>query len=120
MTLRVLKSIRISTMTVFGGLCLLSGCATESRFDKDQGYPDYNRLEIRPKRKEPEKAPVPTPPAPPVPMSHPSLNSPVNLPSGLDDAPAPPPAIVPLKGGSEPELPEDMLTTLVPGSTIQK
>ncbi len=114
------KSVRLSIFYFrLAPFFLLAACTPKPRYKKDQGYPDYNRLEMRPKPK--PVAPVADPaPAPTLPPSRPSLNSPVNLPSGIDEAPQPPPTVVPSKGGSEPELPDDMMNTLIPGATTQK
>jgi len=86
--------------------------------DQDN-YPDYNRLEFRKKAPEP-----PAEPPAPSPIS-PSLSSPPNspskTPSEMDAPPKPPPAAVPVPSdNSEPTLPDDMMKTLVPGTTGQK
>jgi hypothetical protein len=84
-------------------------------------FPDYNRLEMHPKPKNPQM-PAPDNSSVPVPpISRPSLNTPANpLPSDEEAAPKPPPTAVPLPdGASEPPMPDDMLGTLVPSATGQ-
>src|SRR5262245_8884870 len=76
--------------------------------DEVDNFPDYNRLEIRPKPKEP-----PVPPAAVeksvAPVSRPTLNAPINPPMD-DSVPQEPPKAVPLpKDYPEPPMPDDLV-----------
>jgi hypothetical protein len=88
--------------------------------DDTDNFPDYNRLEMRPKPKEPQN----TPPVAdtPKPVSTPSLNTPVNPGPTVDDTvPQPPPKVVPLPdSASEPPMPDDIKDTLDSSTTNQK
>jgi len=84
--------------------------------DDADNFPDYNRLEMRPKKNAhaDETRALDTPPP-----SKPPLNAPADFPPE-DETPKPPPAAVPLPdGASEPPMPDDMLGTLVPSTTNQ-
>jgi len=89
--------------------------------DRPDNFPDYNRLEMRPRPKVPATPPPAvgeTPPAPPP--ARPTLNTPVNPPSYDEDKPQPPPKAVPLpESAGEPPMPDDIKDTLVPDSTTQ-
>ena len=88
--------------------------------EDDDKFPDYNRMEMHPKRKDsrPPAADA-EPPAPPP--ARPSLNTPVNFSVEDQDQPKPPPPVVPVPtGASEPPLPDDMMGTLVPNTTAEK
>jgi hypothetical protein len=82
------------------------------------GFPDYNRLEMRPK---PPEAPAEEP-APPsaAPLVRPTLNNPFNLPSDVDAAPKPQASVPMPVDSSEPALPDDMMHPLVAPATGQK
>ena len=79
----------------------------------DDGFPDYNRLELHPKTP-PDQAPTPEvekAAAPPV-FTRPSLNAPVKAVND-EDMPKPPPPVVHGVGqGGEPPMPEEILNTL--------
>ncbi len=88
--------------------------------EEDDKFPDYNRVEMHPKRKDTLPPPETDQPAPP-PTSKPSLNTPLNFSPEDDDKPKPPPAAVPVPAGaSEPPMPDDMLGTLDNSTTTQK
>jgi hypothetical protein len=95
------------------------GRRPENDDDVDK-FPDYNRVEMHPKRKDTLPPPETGQPAP-APPSKSSLNAPLNFSPDDDDKPKPPPKAVPLpSGASEPPLPDDMMGTLVPSTTGQK
>ena len=88
------------------------------------GFPDYNRLEMRPKPKADQAAPgtvTDKSAAPSAPVAPPALNSPMNLPPSEEDKPQPPPKAVPLpENSSEPPMPDDIKSTLIQSTTDQK
>ena len=116
---RSMKSV--FTAMVLVGLSLAPLHAMGRKPKPDQGYPDYNRLEMHPKATNAPPAEISQASTPP-PMPRPFLNtSTSNLPSDTFAAPKPPPTVVPVPdGASEPVLPDDMMNTLVPGTTGQK
>jgi len=114
----LIKHLLIATFLI--GLAAPKVFARGRQPEDQDNYPDYNRLEFR--KKAPD--PAPEPPAP-SPLSVSPTTSPVNpppkAPSEMDAAPKPPPAAVAVStNDSEPTLPDDMMTTLVPATTGQK
>jgi len=101
---------------LLAGLVVSTAEARGRRPEGEDGFPDYNRLELR--KKQPD-VPADQPAAPPTPILKPTLNAPLNTPANEEDKPKPLPAAVPTKDNSEPALPDDMLNTLVPGTTGQ-
>ena len=99
------------------GLAAPAAQARGRRPDPKDDFPDYNRLELR--KKQPD-IPADQPAPGPTPVLNPPINIPLNTPAGQDEKPKPPPAAVPTQDGSEPTLPDDMMNTLVPGTTAQK
>jgi hypothetical protein len=88
------------------------------------GFPDYNRLEMRSKPKTDQTAPgtvTEKPTLPSAPAAPPALNSPMNQPPSEEDVPQPAPKAVPVpEGASEPPLPDDIKNTLIQSTTDQK
>jgi len=86
--------------------------------DGQDGFPDYNRIELHPKTPA-AQIPAPeteAPAAPPV-FTRPSLNAPVKAVND-EDVPKPPPPVVPGAGqGGEPPLPDEIINTLSSSTT---
>jgi len=86
-------------------------------------FPDYNRLEMHPKPKDPDPEAKPEAASHPrMPTASPVRDAPTGSPaSDLDQSPKAPPAAQPLPpGASEPPMPDDLLNTLIPSATAQK
>lgn len=98
------------------GLAAPTVQARGRRPDPEDGFPDYNRLELR--KKQPD-IPVEQPAPSPAHILNPPIDTLLNIPASQDEKPKPPPAAVPDQDGSEPTLPDDMMNTLVPGTTGQ-
>jgi hypothetical protein len=98
------------------GLAAPAAQARGRRPDPKDDFPDYNRLELRKKQPDiPADQPVPAP----AHILNPPINTLLNIPASQDEKPKPPPAAIPTQDGSEPTLPDDMMNTLVPGTTGQ-
>jgi hypothetical protein len=104
-------------LTLLLGLAAPAAQAFGRRPSPQDDFPDYNRLELH--KKQPDIPAEPPAPAP-APIVSPPINMPLNTPAIQEDKPKPPPAAIPTQDGSEPTLPDDMLNTLVPGTTAQK
>ncbi len=117
-------------------LCLSVACSSLAfssgrRPDDDtDGFPDYNKLEMRPRPRTVELSTAaatgsaspgsPNSPAAAPPTCRPALNTPLNPTPEADVAPQPPPKAVPLPdNASEPPLPQDIKDTLMQNATGQ-
>jgi len=116
------KWILLLAVLVISGSALTAEARGRHPDDEDTDqFPDYNRLEMHPKPRDPQVPPPAAPPEQQAPPAKSSVNAPANLPAEDDTVPKPAPAAVPLpSGASEPPLPDDMMGTLVPSTATQK
>ena len=115
--------LTLRVLIVVIGMCALTASVQargRRQPDPEDGFPDYNRVEMRKKLPDiPKETPKPPPTAAKPSASTAPTNTLPTIEPNQDDVPKPPPVAIPSHDASEPALPEDIMNTLLPQATGQ-